>query len=266
MNTLIKGRVILLVLGAITLLSVPAVFAQGKIDKALLKDIVTKELNQKTKLVGTFDLYEETTKKVRNLRMMSVEDPVEDKSGLHVPVKFRDNSSGDMVTVDALLQKSNDTYKVTDWKIAKIEAAPQVEKKDSYTDEEVRQVIDEYLAQQTKFTDSLMFFDPKIENMRKLQLVGFKNNYRHFGILTIETADFKDITTGETLTMDIHVKNNKGVLEFDSLKIKKIAKGTQPPAAQPAEGKAQSPEAKAPAAEPKSAPAKAPEAKAPADK
>jgi len=230
MKFTLKRILVISVIAMTTGFTSPALRAQAKIDGAVLKDIVTKELNQKTKLVGTFDLYEESTKKVRNLRMISVEEPVEDKEGVRVPVKFRDNSSGDMVTVEALLQPSNNTYKVSDWKITKVEAAPKVETKESYTDEEVRKAIDDYLAQQTKFTDNLMFFDPKIENMRKLQLVEFKNNYRHFGILTIETADFKDIETGDILTMDILVKVKKGLLEVDSLKIRKIKNGEGAPA------------------------------------
>jgi len=218
MKSILKGSIISTIFSIFMALSVPPLWAQGK-DSGGIKDIVTKELNQKTKLVGTFDLFDEGTKKVRNLRMMSIEEPVKDKDGQRVPVKFRDEATGDMVTVDAMLKDN----KVTEWKITKVEA-PKIETKESYTDAEVKQVIDEYLAQQTKFTEYLMFFDPKIENMRKLQLTGYKNDYRHFGILTIETADFKDIDTGDTLTMDIHVKVIKGVLEVESLKIRKVAK------------------------------------------
>ena len=220
--------VMILMLGALTQAAlVDNVQAQSKkkIDSLACKDAIQQDLNQKTKAIGTFDLYDDATRRVFNLRLISMEEPSEKAGKIAVPVKFRDTASGDAVTVEAYLKEKDGKLRVDEWKIAGVEVVQdKTPRKDNYTDEEVRQAIQDYVKKQTEFTVNLLFYDPVKDDMRKLQLVSLDNVVRHFGILSIVSATFKDVGSNETIVMDIRVKVKKGLLDVDTMKIQKVNK------------------------------------------
>ena len=190
-------------------------------------EVIQNDLNKRTKLVGTFDLYDDSTRKVLNLRMLSIENGLLQQKGDEavVPVKFRDIATGSIVTLEAKIVKKAGQSVVNEWVIAKIEAPEEkVKKKENYTDEEIRQVMTDYVTQQSKFTENFQLFDPDKQIMRRLELVELSKEIRHFGILSLAEATFKDLESAETLIVDFRVKNKDGVLEVESFKIKKVMK------------------------------------------
>jgi hypothetical protein len=190
------------------------------------EEIVRGNLKKMTKDSGTFDLYDAQAGKVRNLRLLEILPDVRmEGEAAFVPSRFRDIASGDIVMVEVRVAKvSTGTYD-SKWTIKSVEQAESGEpKKENYTDAEIQQAMKDYIEKQSKFTGYVMLFDQKTESMRKLELVELKAEVRRFGILGISTAEFKDVGSQEHVTIDIHVKNNDGKLEVDSLKIKKIRK------------------------------------------
>ena len=190
------------------------------------EEIVRGNLKKMTKTSGTFDLYDADANKVRNLRMLEIlPDVRKEGSSAYVPVRFRDVASGDIVMVEVRVTMVSEGRYDSKWSIKSVEKIKNDEsKKEHYEDAEIQQVMKDYIEKQTKFTGQLMLFDATIENMRKLELVELRSEVRRFGILSISTAEFKDVGSQEKLSVDIHVKNKDGKLEVDSLKIKKVSK------------------------------------------
>jgi len=194
--------------------------------KVSYEEIVRGNLKKMTKHSGTFDLYDGETEKVRNLRMIEIlPDIREEGKNAYVPVRFRDISSGDIVLVEVKITMISEGRFDSHWSIKEVQGVKNDEKKkESYTDAEVQQVMKDYIAKQSKFTGHVTLFDQKTQKMRTLDLTELGKEVRRYGILSISTARFLDVESQEKLEIDINVKNNKGKLEVESLKIKKVKK------------------------------------------
>jgi len=198
----------------------PLAFAQD----VSYEEIVRSNLKNMTKLSGTFDLFDEKTQKVRNLRMIEIlSDVRKEGSAAFVPVRFRDISTGDIVLVEVKVKMISEGRYDSQWAIKEVQTLKnETAAKETYTDEEIYQAINDYIKKQTKFTKNMMLFDPKTESMRSLELKSLSKEIRRFGILSIVAAEFKDVNSNDDLTVDFNVKKTKRGLEVDTMKIKKI--------------------------------------------
>jgi len=224
-----KKIVVILMVGlGFTLASPGDVFSKEDKGKAKVElnfqQIISDDLKQRSMGSGSFDLFDASVNKVRNLRVMEFGDKIKQKKNeAVVPVKFRDVSTGDIVTVEAKLTESDGGWAVGEFEIKEVqEFKLTADMNKKFSDDEVRYAILEYVKSQMEFSEYLMLFDEKREKMRKLKLLNLDNEIRRFGVLSISMAKFEDVESRETLVIDVHVKNQKGFLEVTSLKIRKM--------------------------------------------
>ncbi len=195
----------------------------------VIQDVVKKYLQEKTKISGTLDLFDDTSKSVRNLRVIEMHPEIKSADNLFVvPIDYRDIQTGAIVNVEISVEKSNDALSVKSVEIKKvteINAGQDAEavKKD-FSDAEVQDVMKKYIAQQSKFTGSVSLFDEDRGKMRSLELISLTEEVRRLGTLHISRAEFKDQDSGQKLGVDITVENQKGALSVQSLRIREVIK------------------------------------------
>jgi len=140
-------------------------------------------------------------------------------------MEYRDTVNGDQVKVIFWVSQKGDVFKVKDIEIKDVKKAELAQDKDEtreYSDEEILAFMDNYMKSQTKFTSYLNLFHKEANKMRKLELIEQKKKVRRMGILYIDRADFRDLDSGEFIGVDISVKNKKGVLEIQALRIREV--------------------------------------------
>ena len=192
-------------------------------------DVVKKYLQEKTKASGTLDLFDDSSKVVRNLRMIETHPEVKKGDNLYaVPIDYRDIKTGAIVNVEIAVESKNDVLSAKSAEIKRVtevdaDRGDQAAKKD-FADNEIQDVMKKYLAQQAKFTGSVSLFDEDRGKMRNLDLIKLSEEVRRLGTLYISRADFKDKDSGQTLGIDVTVENQKGNLSVQSLRIREVIK------------------------------------------
>ena len=88
--------------------------------------------------------------------------------------------------------------------------------------DEVHAAMKTYVDEQTQGTGTFNLKDPQTGKMREMVLIKIhdhvgKNNTKYFSC-----ADFKDLTTGDMIDLDIDVIGTKGKLTVDEVTIHKV--------------------------------------------
>ena len=193
--------------------------------QAKILDAVKAAIKDRSKTTGSLDIYDGKAEKVRNLDLMDLQPTIgKDGDDQVVIGDFRDMKSGDVVTVEIKVAETNGAYDIKDTVItgAKAPEAAKEEKKD-FTDAEIQSFMNEYVSTQAQTTGTFDLYDEKLAKMRNLELVKIDDKVRHYGIIGISTAEFKDKNSGDTVMVDVTTEN-KGGLSVTAMRIKGIAK------------------------------------------
>ena len=186
---------------------------------AELEKTVTDYLLEKSKLSGTLDIMDEKSNAIRNLRLISIQK--ESLSGSGMPmVDFRDINSGEIVTISLTLHSGE----VESSQIVKVTPAESIilDPAKAFTDDEVEDFIKEYINTQAHLSGSFSLFDEDAKRLRNLELVTLDSHLRRLGILFICSAEFQDKDNKDTLSIDVTVENQKGKLQIQALRIRKV--------------------------------------------
>ncbi len=191
---------------------------------------VDEYLKSKIRISGSLDLYDSKIDKVRNLRLINLNEktfePDDDK--YRVKGDFRDINSGDILELEFHFMNEGGELIVDDVEIGKLKAAPKKAKekaeKKKYTPEEAKEAMKAHIEKKSKFTGTYGLFDPKTEKLRQLELIEMDEKVRNFGVLYICTLKFKDVGTDETVVVDMTLTAKEGDLEMKTMKIKKRIK------------------------------------------
>jgi hypothetical protein len=178
---------------------------------------------------GTLDLYDESSDRVRNLRLIRQQnDMIERDGAYYISLDYRDIQEGDQVTVEAELRPADGDYAVAAFTIKDVrvlDRAAQETDRD-YTDMEVQDFMRDYLEKQTQFNDGkLMLFDKDAGKMRSLELIMINEEVRRLGIYMSSSSQFNDVDSGEMVEIDISVENKKGRLNVQALRIRNVRNG-----------------------------------------
>ncbi len=179
--------------------------------------VIEKIINEKSKLTGTLDFFDEKENRVRNLKLLKVIDEKETQA----QAEFRDNSSGDIVTVNFILTKDNGQLTITKMTITDIK--PNVAKVSAdtiYTDAQIQEVMTTYIIAKSQFTETFDIFDEAKNQMRKLKLITLDPAVRRYGTTLISTGTFTDTQTQQEVKIDITVENNNGELSVQGVRFK----------------------------------------------
>lgn len=207
-------------ISCLTFLILMVLTSMAGADETATKKTVDDYLKSKTQYTGTMDIYDKDLDQVRRLRALEGESPDEEME-TGVTRRFRDTSSGDIITVRFDLEGDGDEIEVSGIEMVSVEKpAPRSVEKKEYTDEEIQQEMKDYIAKMSRFTGTYDVFDPKIEKMRKMELLEFEPKVRRFGILRISTATFHDETMNKKVKVDIQVENKDGELSVKQVLIK----------------------------------------------
>ncbi len=188
-------------------------FSQGGED---IERIIRADIKEKALMSGTLDLYDSKIDQVRNLSLLEIKESLPKATSL----KFRDMSSGAIVTVTAQLREVSGSYVVNGYKILKVE---ELKKKNvasrEYADVEVQSFMMNYLKNQAKFSGYFNMYDEKNSKLRKLKPLQFQAKVRKFGILFISRVECTDVESNEKLEIDVTVENKEGALKVKSMRI-----------------------------------------------
>lgn len=217
----------LMLLLSIGFMNVHVVQAQ---DVADVTKTVQSYFKEKSRFTGNLDLYDAKIDKVRNLKLLQLDEKSLDASSdaTKLTGEFRDVSSGDILDLEFVLKADGGEMMVDEVIIGKVKEA--AEKKNAakadkkYTKEDAQKAMQAYVDKMSKFTGTYGLFDEKREKMRQLKMLRMDEKVRNFGILFISTIDFKDVDTNETIVTDMTVENKGGRLKVKSVKIKKVIK------------------------------------------
>lgn len=193
-----------------------------------IQEVVTQNLQERTKLSGTLDLMDPQTNKIRNLKMVNFEDKIEHKDSMLVAfIDQRDIKTGDLVSTAVNLEGKDGKLMVKDYTIVKVmpAAVKTVDPNKTFSDGEILEFMMEYLKSQAQQTGSVSLFDEQKNQLRDLELVKMDEKLRRLGIIYITSAEFKDKTSAEVCMVDITVNNKKGELEIQSLRLRSVVKG-----------------------------------------
>src|SRR3989338_8075431 len=142
--------------------------------KGRILSVIEDTLNQKTIQSGTLDLYDESGKKVRNLRLIEKNETISEGQGAYLLVfDYRDIRAGDIVKVEFKVIKDGEDLSVAGIRIKDVQNLQNKElaEEKEYTGEEIQAFMREYIQKQTQFTDGkLMMFDEENQKMRNLEL------------------------------------------------------------------------------------------------
>lgn len=224
MNVCIIAFMLSLCLGV---LGVQSVVAQEFTDA---QKTVDEYLKSKIRISGSLDLYDSNIDKVRNLRLIKLNEksfePDDDK--FRLKGDFRDISSGDILELEFHFMNEGGELIVDDVEIGAVKAAPKKAKekaeKKKYTPEEAKDAMNAYINKKARFTGTYGLFDPKTEKLRQLELIEMDEKVRNFGVLYINTMKFKDVNTNETIVADMTMTAKEGDLKMKTMKIKKRIK------------------------------------------
>ena len=142
-----------------------------------IQEVVQKYLQEKTKISGTLDLFDDDSKAVRNLRMIEVYPEIKPSADdlYVVPIDYRDIKTGAIVNVHVSVENKNGAFSVKSTEIKKVTeinaGQGDQEAKRDFVDNEIQAVMKKYLAQQAKFTGSVTLFDEDRRKMRNLDLI-----------------------------------------------------------------------------------------------
>jgi hypothetical protein len=218
-------------LGTVTRAEEPV--AQVKqVSSADILKVIREDIKNRSIKSGTLDVYDETINKVRNLRTMKFPETVTDKDGMSTAtIEYRDIKSGDLVTMEAIVDGKKTPLAVKELKIQQVKKLKEekagAEKKE-FSDADIQAFMKDYLDQQVKFTGSLMLFDEERNKMRTLKLVKLDTVVKRLGIFFISRAEFKDEENGDTLDVDVSVENKEGELAVQALRIRDVCKTPKP--------------------------------------
>ena len=185
-------------------------------------------VTEKTKYTGTLDLYDSGSDSVRNLRAMDTTYEVK-KEDPNVILKssFRDIRTGDIVTLDTYFKEIDGGWQVAEQKIAAVQPLSEGQNTQTgekeYTDQEVQQVMADYLKKRSQFTGTYDIFDKDKEALRKLETGQFQPEVRRFGTLFISTVDCIDQDTKEKVQLDVQIGVENGVLSVTTIRIIKVS-------------------------------------------
>lgn len=224
MNKFVKVGFIVLLLSNVVILSSSN---SAELSSQDLQNAIRKGLQEKVKLSGTLDLFDNTLNKARNLQWMECKEVNKQGEEYVALIDYRDIHSGDVVTVEVVSTEENGNMVVkntTIKNVVSLTVQKGAEEKKDFPDKEIQEVMNNYVTQQAKFTGSFMLFDETNNKMRTLQLVSIEEKVRRFGILFISTAEFKDLTSSEVVLADITAENQQGQLNVKSVKIKTVNK------------------------------------------
>ena len=186
---------------------------------AEMEKAVTDYLLEKSKLSGTLDIMDEKSNTIRNLRLISIQK--ESLAGSSMPlVDFRDINSGEIVTVELKLHGG----KIESSQVINVTPAESIilDPNKVFTDDEVQDFIKEYINTQAHLSGSFSLFDEGAKRLRNLELISLDSQLRRLGILFICSAEFKDSENKDTLQVDVTVENQKGKLQIQALRIRKV--------------------------------------------
>ena len=186
---------------------------------AEMEKAVTDYLLEKSKLSGTMDIMDEKSNTIRNLRLISIQKESLAGSGMPL-VDFRDINSGEIVMVELKLHNG----KVDSSQVIKVTPAESIilDPNKVFTDDEVQDFIKEYINTQAHLSGSFSLYDEAAKRLRNLELISLDSQLRRLGILFICSAEFKDSENKDTLQVDVTVENQKGKLQIQALRIRKV--------------------------------------------
>lgn len=202
--------------------SIIAVKAQDFSQETVM-NFIKDYLKEKAKYTGHVDLYDEKINKVRNLDLLSMDKEAKEENNQYaVHGKFRDVSSGDVASLKILVKKNDAKLEMGTLEVESVEKSEGVNAVDparQITDAEVKDIIQKYFEQKSKFTGTFDMFDDKTQKMRNLKIGVLQENIRRFGTRYIGRADAEDGVSQEKLELDISVDNKDGVLDVKNVKI-----------------------------------------------
>lgn len=82
--------------------------------------------------------------------------------------------------------------------------------------------VKEILKEKTVQSGTLDIYDGKINKVRNLRLMAFQNGILDEGKVKILTADFRDIQTGEVVTVQMEGISTEGKLDLGEFRIKEV--------------------------------------------
>lgn len=221
-TTLIIGGLV-----SLFILAVP-VMGQAQTNSELL-EVAKDKLKEKTIQSGTLDIFDNNSNKVRNLRLIKMdENIVEKESGYFMTADYRDINTGEIVVVGIGMVSSAEDFIVGDIQIKDVKVTEEGEDQEAreYTDSEIQACMMDYIEKQGQFTDGkVMLFDKDKEKMRHLTLSELKEEVRRMGIFYSSSSKFEDADTGDILDIDILVENKKGKLKVKALRVRNVRKG-----------------------------------------
>lgn len=193
------------------------------LDQAIV-DAIKSDISERRKSSGKLDIFDAETNKVRTLDLIEFKSGVkQDEDNEVVQADFRDTSSGDIVTMDIRIKKEDAGYTVKEMVIAKVAGPQKQEVKAEYSDEEVLAFMKDYIDVQSQATGTFDLYDEKTQKMRNLQFGNLDQKIRRYGIIAIATAEFTDINTGDTVTVDVNAENKNG-LAITAMRLKSVKK------------------------------------------
>lgn len=211
------------------LFTLPAALPAQGIEETV-REFIQKAIQEKTQLSGTFDLFDEENNKVRNLRLVEGPLGLNSQEGIHrMKAMFKDIKSGDSVELEFKVQEKEGILQDLNWQITKTEMAqlqkpPRDNEEKVFGREDVQKALENYIFQKSKFTKTFDIFDTEITKMRKLEFVSFDDELRHFGILYILAAHFKDKGSQEMVKVDFTAENQGNSLAVKIVKIVEVQK------------------------------------------
>lgn len=213
---------IVLIIGAAMIASASCAAEQ----KSGLLESVKNELKKKTARSGTLDIYDDDTEKVRNLRVINVEEKISEQDGKYfVLADYRDINTGDIVRVEIDVVSAGERTVLEDIRIQDVRTMGQDESLEAkeYTDQEIQAFMMEHLQKQGQFNEGkIMLFDKDSGQMRNLELKTLDPEVRRMGIFYSSSAQFADVAAGEILDIDMSVENKKGTLNVQALRIRNV--------------------------------------------
>ncbi|MCK5213765.1 MAG: hypothetical protein KAR05_00240 [Candidatus Omnitrophica bacterium] len=97
------------------------------------------------------------------------------------------------------------------------------EKGDSVpTNGAIQEVIKANLAEKTKFSGTLDLYDAGNDVVRNLRMIGFLNEVKNVGDLYFERINYRDVNSGDVVTVDVTLKEVDGKLDVTDYTIFKV--------------------------------------------